>query len=67
MATDLAEFLGAAIGFHLLFGFGLFPSAVLTGDRGVRDPRAAALRLPAARGGDRGARRRDRRLLRRRS
>jgi manganese transport protein len=31
MATDLAEFLGAAIGFHLLFGFALFPSAVLTG------------------------------------
>ena len=31
MATDLAEFLGAAIGFHLLFGIGLFPSAVLTG------------------------------------
>src|ERR1051326_8035930 len=28
MATDLAEFLGAAIGFHLLFGWGLFPSAV---------------------------------------
>ena len=33
MATDLAEFLGAAIGFHLLFGIGLFPAAVLTGDR----------------------------------
>ena len=31
MATDLAEFLGAAIGFHLLFGFGLFPSAVISG------------------------------------
>ncbi|HEY6016929.1 MAG TPA: Nramp family divalent metal transporter [Gaiellaceae bacterium] len=31
MATDLAEFLGAAIGFHLLFGIGLFPAAVLTG------------------------------------
>jgi manganese transport protein len=31
MATDLAEFLGAAIGFHLLFGWGLFPSAVLSG------------------------------------
>jgi len=31
MATDLAEFLGAAIGFNLLFGFGLFPSALLTG------------------------------------
>jgi manganese transport protein len=31
MATDLAEFLGAAIGFHLLFGWDLFPSAVLSG------------------------------------
>src|SRR4029077_9979025 len=30
MATDLAEFLGAAIGFHLLFGVGLFPAAVIT-------------------------------------
>ncbi|MEO8288353.1 MAG: Nramp family divalent metal transporter [Chloroflexota bacterium] len=31
MATDLAEFLGAAIGFHLLFGIDLFPAAILTG------------------------------------
>src|SRR6266550_3371534 len=31
MATDLAEFLGAAIGFHLLFGIALFPAAILTG------------------------------------
>jgi len=31
MATDLAEFLGAAIGFQLLFGIALFPAAVLTG------------------------------------
>jgi manganese transport protein len=31
MATDLAEFLGAAIGFHLLFGWPLFASAVVTG------------------------------------
>jgi manganese transport protein len=31
MATDLAEFLGAAIGFHLLLGVGLFPAAVMTG------------------------------------
>jgi len=31
MATDLAEFLGAAIGFHLLLGIGLFPSAVVSG------------------------------------
>jgi len=30
MATDLAEFLGAAIGFHLLLGIGLFPAAVIT-------------------------------------
>ncbi|MFL5954241.1 MAG: Nramp family divalent metal transporter [Gaiellaceae bacterium] len=31
MATDLAEFLGAAVGFHLLFGWPLLPSAALTG------------------------------------
>lgn len=31
MATDLAEFLGAALGFNLLFGLPLFPSGVLTG------------------------------------
>jgi manganese transport protein len=30
MATDLAEFLGAAIGFHLLLGVPLFPAAVIT-------------------------------------
>jgi len=31
MATDLAEFMGAAIGLQLLFGIALFPAAVLTG------------------------------------
>jgi manganese transport protein len=31
MATDLAEFIGAAIGINLLFGIPLFPSALLTG------------------------------------
>ena len=31
MATDLAEFLGAAIGIHLLLGWGLFPSALASG------------------------------------
>jgi len=31
MATDLAEFLGAAIGFHLLFGIPLFEAALITG------------------------------------
>ena len=31
MATDLAEFLGAALGLKLLFGIPLFPAAVITG------------------------------------
>jgi manganese transport protein len=31
MATDLAEFLGAAIGINLLFHIALFPAAILTG------------------------------------
>jgi manganese transport protein len=31
MATDLAEFMGAALGFHLLFGLDLFPAAIITG------------------------------------
>ncbi|HKC21584.1 MAG TPA: Nramp family divalent metal transporter [Gaiellaceae bacterium] len=31
MATDLAEFLGAALGLQLLLGIQLFPAAVLTG------------------------------------
>jgi manganese transport protein len=30
MATDLAEFLGAAIGFYLLFGIPLLPAGILT-------------------------------------
>jgi manganese transport protein len=31
IATDLAEFLGAALGFHLLTGIGLLPAAFCTG------------------------------------
>jgi manganese transport protein len=31
IATDLAEFLGAALGMHLLFGIALLPAAALTG------------------------------------
>ncbi len=31
MATDLAEFLGAAVGFNLLFGIPLWAAAILTG------------------------------------
>jgi len=30
MATDLAEFIGAALGFNLLFGIPLFPAGILT-------------------------------------
>src|SRR5438094_130647 len=30
MATDLAEFVGAAIGLHLLFGVPLFPAGLIT-------------------------------------
>ena len=30
MATDLAEFLGAALGFYLLLGIPLFPAALIT-------------------------------------
>lgn len=30
MATDLAEFIGAALGFHLVFGLQMIPSAILT-------------------------------------
>lgn len=31
IATDLAEFIGGALGLHLLFGIPLFPAAVITG------------------------------------
>jgi manganese transport protein len=31
MATDLAEFIGAALGLHLLFGMPLFPAGLITG------------------------------------
>ena len=31
MSTDIAEFLGAAIGLNLLFGVPLFPAALMTG------------------------------------
>jgi manganese transport protein len=30
MATDLAEFVGAAIGLYLIFGIGLFPAGIIT-------------------------------------
>jgi manganese transport protein len=30
MATDLAEFVGAAVGLYLIFGIGLFPAGIIT-------------------------------------
>jgi manganese transport protein len=30
IATDLAEFIGAALGLHLIFGIGMVPSAIIT-------------------------------------
>ena len=60
MATDLAEFTGAALGLHLVFGLPLWTSALLAGARHVRRAGDGGRRLPAARGGDRRARRRRR-------
>ena len=45
MATDVAEFLGAALGLNLLFGVPLFIAGLITGRDRVRDPRASAARL----------------------
>ncbi len=50
MATDLAEFVGAALGLHLVFGLSLWVSAVLTGAGGLHHPGHAGLGLPPARG-----------------
>src|SRR4029078_7164836 len=45
MACDLAEFVGAALGFHLLFGMPLLPARLLTGRVGhARAPRRPAHR-----------------------
>ena len=41
MATDLAEFVGAAIALNLLFGMPLFVAGLVTGRRRVRHPRPA--------------------------
>ena len=55
MATDVAEFVGAAIGLNLLFRVPLLARRPDHGRRRVRHPRPAAARLPAVRGGDRRA------------
>ena len=59
MATDLAEFIGAALGFNLLFGMPLFLAGAHDGRHRLRDPRAAGARLPPPRGRDHRPRRRD--------
>ena len=64
MATDLAEFIGAALGFHLLFGLPLLPGGRAHGRRRVRDPGRRAARRAPPRGRHHGARRDHRGRLR---
>ncbi len=60
MATDLAEFLGAALGFYLLFGIPLFIAGLLTGLVTFLILAPRTQRLSPSRGGDHGAGERDR-------
>ena len=53
IATDLAEFVGAAIALNLLFGVPPFVGRPDDRGRRVRDPRAADARLPPLRARDR--------------
>ena len=55
MATDIAEFIGAAIGLNLLFGVPLIVAGLITGAITFVLARAAASRLPPVRARDRGA------------
>ena len=64
MATDLAEFIGAALGLNLLFGIPLFLAGVLTGVVAFAILALQARGFRHARGGDRRPRRRDRARLR---
>ena len=64
MATDLAEFIGAALGLHLLFGIPLFPAGLITGVAAFVILALQSRGFRAARGRDHRARRRDRRRLR---
>ena len=63
MATDVAEFIGAALGLNLLFGVPMLPAGLITGCH-LRRPGPAGPRPSPLRGGDhRAARLRRRRLL----
>ena len=59
MATDLAEFVGAAIALNLLFGVPLFASGLITAVVAFGILGAPDARLPPLRDHDRGAARRD--------
>ena len=48
MATDIAEFVGAALGLNLLFGVPLLVAGADDGRDRVRDPRAAVARISGA-------------------
>ena len=63
MATDLAEFLGAALGLQPALRHPPLPGRAADRGRHLPDPRPAAPRLPAARSGDHRDGRRHRRLL----
>ena len=58
MATDLAEFVGAAIALNLLFGVPLFAAGLITAVVAFAHPRAADARPPPLRARDRGDARR---------
>ena len=53
IATDLAEFVGAAIALNLLFGVPPFAAGLITAVVAFAHPRAADARLPAVRARDR--------------
>ena len=53
MATDLAEFVGAAVGLNLLFHVPLFPAGLITAVVAFAHPGDGAARLSSLRAGDR--------------
>ena len=55
MATDVAEFVGAALGLNLLFGVPLLPAGLMTGVIAFAILELQIARLPALRAGDHGA------------
>ena len=55
MSTDIAEFLGAALGLNLLFGVPLLPAGLITGVIAFAILELQTPRLPPVRAGDHGA------------